>query len=192
MRTRAAATVAARNTSSNTRGTARLRGRESESATLAWMTSSPAAARPSPQTLSMTQVLLCGALVVTLSMGIRHGFGLWLQPITMDRGWSREPFAPAIAVQNLAWGLAGPVAGLVADRFGAYRVLLVGAAEAVGYVPKGTHHWEDFVTPEELEALLSEAGLAVTARRGIAWRPGKGLHLSDDMSLNYILSARRS
>jgi MFS family permease len=74
----------------------------------------------------MTQVLVCGALIVTLSMGIRHGFGLWLQPVTMDRGWSRETFAFAIAVQNLSWGLAGPFAGMLADRFGAYRVLLVG------------------------------------------------------------------
>ncbi|MFO6448173.1 bifunctional 2-polyprenyl-6-hydroxyphenol methylase/3-demethylubiquinol 3-O-methyltransferase UbiG [Erythrobacter sp. NE805] len=78
------------------------------------------------------------------------------------------------------------------NRTAASRILLVGAAEAVGYVPRGTHHWEDFVTPEELEALLAEAGLAVTATRGIAWRPGKGLHLSDDMSLNYILSAKRA
>jgi predicted MFS family arabinose efflux permease len=77
--------------------------------------------------LSMFQVLLCGALIVTLSMGIRHGFGLWLQPITMDRGWSRETFAFALAVQNLAWGLAGPLAGMWADRFGAFRVLVVGA-----------------------------------------------------------------
>ncbi|HSF13378.1 MAG TPA: bifunctional 2-polyprenyl-6-hydroxyphenol methylase/3-demethylubiquinol 3-O-methyltransferase UbiG [Erythrobacter sp.] len=77
------------------------------------------------------------------------------------------------------------------NRTTASRVLLVGAAEAVGYVPKGTHHWEDFVTPEELEALLADVGLTVTTKRGIAWRPGKGLHLSDDMSLNYILSARR-
>jgi MFS family permease len=76
--------------------------------------------------LSMMQVLVCGAFVVTLSMGIRHGFGLFLQPITMDRGWSRETFALALAIQNLAWGLAGPVAGMVADRYGAYRVLLVG------------------------------------------------------------------
>ena len=75
----------------------------------------------------MTQVLLCGAAIVTLSMGIRHGFGLWLQPITMDRGWTRETFALAIAVQNLAWGLAGPFAGMLADRFGAFRVLLVGS-----------------------------------------------------------------
>ncbi len=76
--------------------------------------------------LSMTQVLLCGAAVVTLSMGIRHGFGLFLQPITMDRGWSRETFAFALAIQNLSWGLFGPLAGMVADRFGAFRVLVVG------------------------------------------------------------------
>lgn len=78
------------------------------------------------------------------------------------------------------------------NRTAASRVLLVGAAEAVGYVPKGTHHWADFVTPEEFEGLLADAGLTVTAKRGIAWRPGKGLHLSDDMALNYIVSARRS
>lgn len=75
----------------------------------------------------MSQVLLCGAVIVTLSMGIRHGFGLWLQPITMDRGWSRETFAFALAVQNLAWGLAGPVAGMLADRYGAFKVLLAGS-----------------------------------------------------------------
>lgn len=80
-----------------------------------------------PHRLSMTQVLLCGAAIVTLSMGIRHGFGLWLQPITMDRGWSRETFAFALAVQNLAWGIAGPFAGGLADRFGAFRVLIAGA-----------------------------------------------------------------
>ena len=76
--------------------------------------------------LSMTQVLWCGAAIVTLSMGIRHGFGLWLQPITMERGWTRETFAFALAVQNLAWGLAGPFAGMLADRFGAFRVLAAG------------------------------------------------------------------
>ena len=79
-----------------------------------------------PARLSMPQVLLCGAAVVTMSMGIRHGFGLFLQPLTMDRGWSRETFAFAIAVQNLMWGLCGPLAGMVADRYGAFRVLLVG------------------------------------------------------------------
>ncbi len=75
----------------------------------------------------MTQVLVCSALIVAISMGIRHGFGLFLQPITMDRGWTRETFSLAIAVQNIAWGIAGPFAGMLADRFGALRVLLVGA-----------------------------------------------------------------
>ena len=65
---------------------------------------------PAP-TLTLGRVLLCGSMIVTLSMGIRHGFGLWLQPVTMDRGWTRETFAFAIAVQNIAWGIAGPVAG---------------------------------------------------------------------------------
>ncbi|MCE2908867.1 MAG: MFS transporter [Burkholderiaceae bacterium] len=107
-----------------------------------------------PPRLTMFQVLLCSALVVTLSMGIRHGFGLWLQPITMDRGWSRETFAFALAVQNLAWGLAGPVAGMWADRFGAFRVLVGGA-------------------------VLYAAGLAVmaSATSGIGFLGGTGLLL---------------
>lgn len=76
--------------------------------------------------LSVQQVLLCGALIVTLSMGIRHGFGFWLQPIITERGWTRETFSFAMAVQNLAWGLAGPIAGMLADRFGAWKVLIAG------------------------------------------------------------------
>jgi MFS family permease len=75
----------------------------------------------------MTQVLACGAAIVTLSMGIRHGFGLWLQPITQAQGWDRGTFALALAIQNLAWGFFGIFAGMVADRFGAFRVLVVGS-----------------------------------------------------------------
>ncbi|MBA2963737.1 MULTISPECIES: MFS transporter [Ramlibacter] len=77
--------------------------------------------------LSLRQVLVCGAAVVTLSMGIRHGFGLWLQPITQAQGWTRETFAFALAIQNLAWGCFGIFAGMVADRFGAFRVLVGGS-----------------------------------------------------------------
>lgn len=80
-----------------------------------------------PRKLSMTQVLACGALIVTLSMGVRHGFGLWLQPVTQAQGWTRETFAFAIAIQNLAWGFIGIFAGMLADRFGAFRVLVAGA-----------------------------------------------------------------
>ena len=77
--------------------------------------------------LSATQVLLCGAIIVTLSMGIRHGFGLWLQPITQAQNWTREAFALAIGVQNITWGVTGIFAGMLADKFGAFRVILIGA-----------------------------------------------------------------
>jgi len=77
--------------------------------------------------LSLFQVLACGAAIVTLSMGIRHGFGLWLQPLTQAQGWGRQEFAFAMAIQNLSWGFMGIFAGMVADRFGAFRVIALGA-----------------------------------------------------------------
>lgn len=77
--------------------------------------------------LSMAQVLICGAAIVTLSMGIRHGFGLWLQPVTQTQGWTRETFAFAMAIQNLTWGVAGIFAGMLADKFGAFKVIIAGA-----------------------------------------------------------------
>ena len=76
------------------------------------------------KTLPMWQVLACGAAIVTLSMGVRHGFGLWLQPITQAQDWTRENFAMAIAIQNLTWGFAGIFSGMLADRFGAFRVIV--------------------------------------------------------------------
>ena len=81
----------------------------------------------SAKKLSMVQVLMCGAAIVTLSMGIRHGFGLWLQPITQAQGWTRETFSFALAIQNLSWGIFGIFAGMAADRFGAFRVIVGGA-----------------------------------------------------------------
>jgi MFS family permease len=77
--------------------------------------------------LPMAQVLICGAMIVTLSMGIRHGFGLWLQPVTQTQGWTRETFAFAMAIQNLTWGFAGIFAGMLADRYGAFKVIIGGA-----------------------------------------------------------------
>ncbi|MFM9899428.1 MAG: MFS transporter [Polaromonas sp.] len=89
--------------------------------------SSTLAPRSAQQPLSILQVLACGAAIVTLSMGIRHGFGLWLQPITQAQGWTRETFSFALAVQNLSWGVFGVFAGMAADRFGAFRVIVLGA-----------------------------------------------------------------
>ena len=72
------------------------------------------------------------------------------------------------------------------------RLLLVGAAEAIGAVPKGTHHWEDFATPDELRELLADAGLKMGEPRGIMWNPMQGMHLSSDLALNYIVTAIRA
>src|SRR5215831_11029522 len=67
-------------------------------------------------------MLVCASVILTLSLGTRHSFGLFLQPMSMDNGWGREVFGFAIAVQNLLWGLSQPATGMLADRFGAGRV----------------------------------------------------------------------
>jgi MFS family permease len=72
-------------------------------------------------------ILLCGGLVLTLSLGIRHSFGLFLQPMSMHFGWGRETFAFAIALQNLLWGFSQPFTGMIADRYGSGRVVAAGA-----------------------------------------------------------------
>ena len=77
-----------------------------------------------------TAILIAGCVILTLSMGVRHTAGLFLQPMTVDHGWSRETFSFAIALQNLIWGLASPFAGALADRYGAGRTV---AAAAVLY-----------------------------------------------------------
>jgi len=69
------------------------------------------------------------------------------------------------------------------------RLLLVEGAERLGAIPRGTHHWGDFVTPEELGDLLADAGMTMGEPKGIAWSPVKGLHLSDNLALNYIVTA---
>ena len=71
-------------------------------------------------------VLICGGLILTLAMGIRHGFGLFLQPMSADLHWGRETFALALAVQNLVWGATQPFVGMIADKYGAGRVLIGG------------------------------------------------------------------
>lgn len=72
------------------------------------------------------------------------------------------------------------------------RLLLVEGAEALGMVPRGTHHWDDFITPIELHDLLDAAGLKMGNPMGIAWGPSRGLHLSDNLALNYIFTATRA
>jgi 2-polyprenyl-6-hydroxyphenyl methylase/3-demethylubiquinone-9 3-methyltransferase len=69
------------------------------------------------------------------------------------------------------------------------RLLMVGAAEAFGAIPKGTHDFDKFIGPDRMKLLLTEAGLKCIDVEGIAWSPTRGLHLSDDIRLNYLVTA---
>ncbi len=76
---------------------------------------------------SLKTVLLASGVILTLAMGVRHGFGFWMQPISQAHGWTRETYSLALAMQNLMWGAFGPFAGMAADRFGTMRVVMLGA-----------------------------------------------------------------
>ncbi len=71
-------------------------------------------------------MVICGGLIMGMALGVRHVQGLFLLPMTMAHGWTRQQFALAIALQNLAWGLLMPFTGMVADKFGSAKVLLAG------------------------------------------------------------------
>jgi 2-polyprenyl-6-hydroxyphenyl methylase/3-demethylubiquinone-9 3-methyltransferase len=100
-----------------------------------------------------------------------------------------KPAFVAALSQHLAPG--GLMVLSTPNRTPQSRLLLVGAAETLGAVPKGTHHWGDFVTPDELSGLLAQAELAIGEPRGIAWSPLRGMHLSNDLSIDYIVTATR-
>lgn len=94
------------------------------------MTSSSPTTPPAPSGSVWAGALValcCGSAILLLSLGIRHSFGLFLQPISFDQGWGRETFAFAMALQNLVWGASQPFAGALADRFGSRPIILGGA-----------------------------------------------------------------
>ena len=72
-------------------------------------------------------ILICGGMALTIALGTRHTFGLFLQPMSADLGWGRQTFSVAIAIQNLVYGLAQPITGMIADKYGAGRVMASGA-----------------------------------------------------------------
>ncbi len=74
-----------------------------------------------------TLVIVAGCLIAMIGFGARSTFGLYLDPLTATRGWTRETFSLALAIQNLMWGIGLPIAGALADRFGASKVVFAGA-----------------------------------------------------------------
>src|SRR5258705_2765572 len=94
-------------------------------------------------------VLACGCIIMTITFGVRAGFGLFLQPMSLEYGWGREVFSFSMALQNLAWGALGAVAGGGADRYRPGRGV---AGPAGGFT------------------------LGLLGRSGIALPVGRGLH----------------
>ena len=90
------------------------------------MSSSHSFRAPQPWWREPWVIVVCGGVIMGLALGARYVQGLFQLPIVGDRGWSRETFSFALAVQNLAWGVAQPLTGMVADRFGAARVIAAG------------------------------------------------------------------
>ncbi|KAA3628352.1 MAG: MFS transporter [Proteobacteria bacterium] len=107
-------------------------------------------------------VIVAGCLIAMIGFGVRSVFGLFLEPMTEARGWGRETFALAMAIQNLLWGIGVPVASAIADRFGPTRVLAVGA------VLYGAGVWGMATTTSSMGlhlfgGLLTGLGIAFTA-----------------------------
>lgn len=75
------------------------------------------------------------------------------------------------------------------NRTGVSRLAMITLGEGLGMIPKGTHNWDQFITPEQMTDLLSGAGLRVVDTRGISFSPARGLMLSDDQQLNYLMTA---
>lgn len=99
---------------------------------------------------------------------------------------------PAAFVAALAEALApgGLLLLSTPNRTPRSRLAMITLAEGLGHVPRGTHDWDRFLMPDELESLLAAAGLAVVAWRGLGWTPTGGFRLTDDLSVNYLLAAR--
>ncbi|WP_394777475.1 MFS transporter [Undibacterium sp.] len=72
-------------------------------------------------------VVVCGGILLGVSMGARNVQGLFMLPMITERGWTRETFGVAIALQNIVWGLSQPLAGMIADRYGSVKVMLAGS-----------------------------------------------------------------
>jgi 2-polyprenyl-6-hydroxyphenyl methylase/3-demethylubiquinone-9 3-methyltransferase len=100
---------------------------------------------------------------------------------------------PAQFLKSLAARLApdGLLILSTPNATGWSKLLMITLGEGLGRIPKGTHDFEKFIPPERMRALLADAGLQCLDVEGIAWSPTRGLHLSDDVRLNYLVAAAR-
>jgi 2-polyprenyl-6-hydroxyphenyl methylase/3-demethylubiquinone-9 3-methyltransferase len=98
---------------------------------------------------------------------------------------------PAAFIAALAKRLAtdGLLIMSTPNATGWSKLLMITLAESLGRIPKGTHDFDKFISPERLKILLADAGLKCLDVEGIAWSPTRGLHLSDDVRLNYLICA---
>lgn len=132
-----------------------------------------------------------------LSIDYRHGevAQLVAEGLTFDLVTSMEVIEhvtdPAAFVAALASLLApgGMLVISTPNRTVRSRLMMITLGEGVGGIPKGTHDWDKFLTPDELTAELDTAGLKVVDRRGLGFSPSRGFHLTDDLSLDYFLTA---
>jgi 2-polyprenyl-6-hydroxyphenyl methylase/3-demethylubiquinone-9 3-methyltransferase len=101
---------------------------------------------------------------------------------------------PAAFIAGLAGALAddGLLVLSTPNRTALSHIALITIGEGTGRIPKGTHDWDKFLTPDELVALLEEAGLKVIDTRGLSFSPAKGFVISDDMKLDYFVTAVRA
>ena len=98
---------------------------------------------------------------------------------------------PSAFLRSLAARLApgGLLILSTPNRTARSRLLMITLAEGIGQIPRGTHDHGKFITPDEIKAMLAAAGLAVIDCEGIGFSPTRGLHLTEDLSLNYLVAA---
>ena len=101
---------------------------------------------------------------------------------------------PAAFIRALANRLAanGLLIMSTPNATGLSKFLMITVGEGLGRIPKGTHDFDKFITPDRLKILLGDVGLECVDVEGIAWSPTRGLHLSDDVRLNYLVTAKRA
>jgi len=98
---------------------------------------------------------------------------------------------PAAFLRALAKRLApgGLLILSTPNQTGWSKLMMITVGEGLGRIPKGTHDFDKFITPDRMKVLLADAGLKCLDVEGIAWSPTRGLHLSEDVRLNYLVAA---